>query len=705
MQSQFKQRVLGAALAGALLPPAMAQSADVQEAPTLPTVTVRAAADTGSSLSPSVEHERRRLARIPGGTGIALPQEEGRLTTLRDAIGFQPGVTVQDWFGSFDAPRLSVRGSGIQSHPVSRGVTLLLDGLPLNEADGSFISSLIEPRNAAQISIRRGANARSPGNEALGGEMDFQSLTGRDERGRVRLETGSFGQKAWQAAAGAAGEQFDGRISVGGDRYDGFRHHTDGERDSVQANLGYRGENGFENRTYFAWTDLAYRIAGGLPMSRAYGDPSQIMGDGSTPQDRLSNLYQRNPHRNARQTRLANRSLWGNEALHHELGLWWQNADVEEQDPVRAALWEGDTTGVQWQTSGAPNETLRWRLAAAWSGSDIDRDFHAISPQTGALLQRFGSFDLNARNAHLSAGVDIELASGWTLVGDLKWNRVERDIKSRSTTAALDRQWSYATPKLGIVWKPAANLRTYANLSRSHEAPTFNDLVATSVSMTNPAQASASLVPLDVQRATTVEVGAEGSLGTGAEATRWQVSLYRSTVDDELIRTTDASGVTVGTYNYAGGTRHQGVEAGIDGGFRLAGAAFEYRASWTWSDYRFRGGQFAGNRIAGIPRHFVNAELLYRTHGWRVGPTLRWQPLDEPVDHANTLGYAQKRYALLGLRAEYRDGPWTAYVQGENLTDKRYASSIVVTDRVTPTQMLLFPGSGRSVSAGLSYTF
>lgn len=701
MQPQF---IISAALASALLP-ATAQSADQQEPTTLSTVTVSAAADAGASLSPSADQERRRLAHIPGGTSIALPQEEGKLATLRDALGYQPGVALQDWSGSFEASRLSIRGSGIQSHPVTRGVTMLQDGLPLNEADGSYVSSVLEPRNAAQISIRRGANARSPGNEALGGEMDFQSLTGRDERGRVRLEAGSFGQKAWQAATGVAGEQFDGRVSVSGDRYDGFRHHSDGERNSVHANLGYRGENGFENRTYFAWTDLAYRIAGGLPMSRAYDDPSQIIGDGGTPQDRVGNLYQRNPHRNVQQARLANRTQWGDDALRHELGLWWQYSDVQEQNVVRASPWESNTTGVQWQTSGAPNETLRWRLAAAWSGSDIGRDFYATSPQTGALLQRFGTFDLNARNAHLATGVDIELATNWTLVGDLKWNRVERDIKSRSTATALDREWRYATPKLGVVWKPAANLRAYANLSRSHEAPTFDDLVVTSVSMTNPAQASASLVPLDVQRATTVEVGAEGSLNASADTTRWQISLYRSEVNNELIKTTDASGVTVGTYNYTGGTRHQGVEAGIDGGLRLAGAAFEYRASWTWSDYRFRGGEFAGKRIAGIPRHFVNAELLYRRNGWRIGPTLRWQPLDEPVDHANTSGYAQKRYALLGLRTEYRHGPWTAYLQSENLTDKHYASSFTVTNRVTPTQMLIFPGSGRSVSTGLSYTF
>ena len=58
---------------------------------------------------------------------------------------------------------------------------LLQDGLPLNEADGSFIIGLIEPRNAALVNARRGANATSPGATMLGGELDFVSMTGADE--------------------------------------------------------------------------------------------------------------------------------------------------------------------------------------------------------------------------------------------------------------------------------------------------------------------------------------------------------------------------------------------------------------------------------------------------------------------------------------------------------------------------------------------
>ena len=134
------------------------------------------------------------------------------------------------------------------------------------------------------------------------------------------------------------------------------------------------------------------------------------------------------------------------------------------------------------------------------------------------------------------------------------------------------------------------------------------------------------------------------------------------------------------------------------------GGAFDWRAAWTWSDYRFRGGPLAGKRIAGAPRHFIQAELLWRAGGWRAGPTLLWQPLNEYVDHANTPGYAQRRYALLGLRAEYRRGPWRVQVRGENLTGRRYVSTFVVADRANPN-INLFPGSGRSVTVSVSREF
>ncbi|HNQ09448.1 MAG TPA: Plug domain-containing protein, partial [Giesbergeria sp.] len=172
------------ATAGVVLMSALAAQAQTQNAASLPSVTVQSSRSSAEMPArKTVEQEREQLAQVPGGTNLAEPQKEARLATLRDALDYQPGIVLQDFFGGTDQPRLGIRGSGIQSNPVNRGVLLLQDGLPLNEADGSFIIGLVEPRNAAYISARRGANATTPGATTLGGELDFVSLTGADERG------------------------------------------------------------------------------------------------------------------------------------------------------------------------------------------------------------------------------------------------------------------------------------------------------------------------------------------------------------------------------------------------------------------------------------------------------------------------------------------------------------------------------------------
>jgi hypothetical protein len=71
-----------------------------------------------SVLQADLRQEKARLDAVPGGTNLILPQHEVRLVTLRDALDYQPGLVVQDFFGGIDQPRLNIRGSGIQSNPV-----------------------------------------------------------------------------------------------------------------------------------------------------------------------------------------------------------------------------------------------------------------------------------------------------------------------------------------------------------------------------------------------------------------------------------------------------------------------------------------------------------------------------------------------------------------------------------------------------------
>lgn len=676
-------------------------SAQAQEPTQLPEINVFAADNLPFSLQPSLKREQKRLDRVAGGTNLAQPQEETRLTGLNDALGFQPGIVIQDFFGGGVQPRLNLRGSGIQSNPVNRGVLLLQDGLPLNEADGSFVIGVLEPRNSSLISVRRGANATTPGATTLGGELDFQSLTGVDENGRIRIEGGSFGSHSWQAALGGENGQIDGRVNITGNRADGYRSHSDSERDSLQANVGFLAGD-FENRSYLSLTDLNFEIPFVVPKDRIKNNPTGVMGDGASPFDGLLNVRNRKPYRETEQRRFANRTNWGDEHLGHEFGVYLQGTKDTFNNPLSSSFTDSDTIGAQWQIAGQAAATVDWRMGLAWSRSNMDRTLNAVSPENGQNLQRFADFDLMAENQNLLAGMDWQFADDWLLTGDLKWAKATRDARERLNDSTLDQSWSYFTPKLGLIWTPASNLRLYANISRSQEAPTYWEIISSSVAPNNPAMASSELVNLNVQRATTFEIGGQGQI---SDALNWDLSIYHSRVEDELISTTDPLGISVGTYNYAGNTRHQGLEAGINGTLPLASANVDYRAAWTYNNFRFVDGEYDDNHIAGIPSHLINAEALYRIGSLRFGPNVRWMPSDTSIDHANTKESEQEAYALLGFKVDYQVGDWRGYLQGDNLTDKRYASSYVIRNKSAPQQPSFLPGNGRSVSTGITYQF
>lgn len=655
-----------------------------------------------------ITQERDRLRNVAGGSNLIELDPVGRRASLRDALDYQPGIIVQDFFGGLDQPRLNIRGSGIQSNPVSRGVQLLQDGLPLNEADGSFVIGLIELRNAAFISARRGANAVTPAATTLGGEIDLHSQTGADAGGQWHAEAGSFGRHAGYVAYGQSEAAHDWRASVSADAYQGYRHHSDGRRRSFQYNFGWHPGDQFRNRTWLSWTELFFHIPSVVPKQRVYSDPRGVLGDQATPQDRLLNVYRRDPRRATRQWRIANRTEWSNGAKQQTLGLWWQTVDDLFNNTTVHNVSDGATGGLQYDWLH-PREHWDYRLAAAYTGGEITRDFYANNPLNGTRLQRFGHYSLQASSLDLMASVEWRPAISWQLQAGTRWSQVQRDARDRSTGIRLNQDYAHGSPRLGVIWQRNAQWRLFGNLSRSQEVPSWWEIVNAEVSPAQPARARSFLQRLRVQRADTLELGGDGLLEGAKSTTRWSLALYRSRVTDELMAMVDAYGNRVGTYNYSAGTRHQGVEAGLSGQVDASpGHLLSYRLAWTYSDFRFLGGAYSGNQIAGVPRQLISAEVMWSgASGWRAGPSLRWLPQGTPTDHANTRAVYQDAYALLGFRLEYAPGdrPWSWFLMGDNLTDRRYASSYSIRHQATAAQPGFLPGLGRNASVGFSWRF
>src|SRR3546814_6602342 len=76
------------------------------------------------------------IERTPGAVEV-IPDTAFKNTPvqhIKDILGFAPGVITQPRMG--DDARISVRGSGLSRAYGARGISLLLDGVPMNTEVG-----------------------------------------------------------------------------------------------------------------------------------------------------------------------------------------------------------------------------------------------------------------------------------------------------------------------------------------------------------------------------------------------------------------------------------------------------------------------------------------------------------------------------------------------------------------------------------------
>ena len=219
--------------------------------------------------------------------------------------------------------------------------------------------------------------------------------------------------------------------------------------------------------------------------------------------------------------------------------------------------------------------------------------------------------------------------------------------------------------------------------------------------------------PLQAQHAWTIEIGTRGKISR----IQWELSFYRSWLRNELLELNDRFGNDIGTTNVQRSI-HQGIEASLEVELlddiliakqgNREGDRLSLDQSYTLNDFHFnRDPVYGDNRIAGIPIHVYQVQLLYEMpSGFYAGPNLQCNFSRYPVDQANSL-FADS-YALLGFRVGFRrTNAFSVFIDCKNLTNERYASSIdVIADARTETNPEIFhPGDGRSFYGGVSWSW
>lgn len=703
MESTFPKPIcvcVAAALASLLIAnQAIADQHDIE----LKQITVTDKFLPSSITQPGIEIAEESLNKIAGGVEIVDLEKirEGRVSNFRDTLGMATGVFAQSRFGA-EETKLSIRGSGLQRNFHGLGLKLMQDGIPTNLADGSYDFVAIEPLATNYIEIYRGANALQFGSSNLGGAIDFISQTGYTApKFEVRAEIGSFGYQRLGLSGGGVVGDLDYFISTTLSNTDSFRDHADQSAERTNINVGYRFNENAETRFYMGYVNNNSELPSTLTKGELEDNPKK---SNIKPSDGIN-------RRNIDLWRFANKTTFQLDNNKLELGAFYVKKTLFHPIiDLNFLLGFGvppafvPTVGVIDQHSDDYGITARLThdgeifslknqfivgISPTYGVND-DKRFRNNQGQRGAMTNHF---DQAATNFEAYAESRLWVTPETQVIAGLQYTHSKRESKDKFIEPdhgdeSFSGTYNQVSPKLGVLYQLQPQVQLFANVSRSFEPPSFGDL-----------SGGFNTNILKAQKGTTFEIGTRGN----SENIDWDVALYHSLLKNELLQ---VSPFSTGTTINAEKSTHTGLEMGMTARLPFN---LEWRHSLLLQEFRLNNdATFSNVRIPGVPRSLLRAELLYRgnqfLNGFYFGPTLEVSPQRYAVDFKETL-YADS-YTLLGLKAGQKiDDHWSWFVEGRNLTNKKYAAANNIVQDATGDPSQFLPGDGRSAYAGVTWRY
>lgn len=674
--------VLTALISAGLAGPAFAaESAKVSK---MPEVVVTGQADKSSTVTPSAETAKKEIQKTPGGVYLVKKGdiEKGRSSTPQDLLGWVPGLHIQQRDTASLESRISIRGSGLQRTFHLRGINLLQDGIPINQADGGGDAQRIEPLATEYTEVYRGGNGLRYGSTTLGGAINFVSPTGYTADAlQGRVEFGSFGYIRSQLSSGQVMGPLDYYLSATQFKQDGFRDHTDQDNYSLFTNVGYKLTDIVETRAYLTFIEAKSKLGGGLTKAQLNTNPEQ---------GNVTSINQ-NRKRDFEYLRVASKTTFTND--HHKVDLTGSWSSYDLFHPISPVIyqdyddWSGDLRYTNDQEQFGRKNDLVLGFGATLGYVDDDR-YNNVG---GEPLGRAGEFENTATNLNLYGEDKFYVLDKLALVGGLQLIHSVRDVEDLFFTNGDDSgrtEYQSVNPKAGLLYDLTETIQAFLGYNKSFEPPSFSEL----------ANSAGDYLPNKGQVSNTVEGGTRGT----HDRFGWDATYYHSWLDNELLTINTPTGTTLGTINAPSETIHRGIELGANVDV-LEGV--NLKVLYNWSDFYFNGDPtFGDNRLPSLPEHFFKAEILYEhANGIYVGPNLEATFEKYPIDMANT--FFADRYTIWGLKAGFRSkkGP-SFFFEAKNLSDEIYAASTgIVANAGGLDQAQFNPGTGRSYFGGVEW--
>lgn len=641
------------------------------------------------------------IARIDATT----LREGQRQVNLSEALQRVPGFTALDRNNYAQDLQIQTRGFGARSTFGIRGVRLIVDGIPSSGADGQGQAASFPLSSLDRIEVLRGPLALRHGS-APGGVVIGSSEAPLDDGVGIDLWAGDDGsRRANMQVDGLSRDlRFRWRAQAGTFATDGVRPQSAARRHHANA-LG-EWQLGERDRLRLVFNGLHQ------PLSEdPLGLTATVFANSPQSTDPAARRFDTRKTVDDRQfgatwTRtLASRGTTG-------VSAYRSDRRVEQflALPPAAQTAPGSaggvidlqrvSDGVEWHyVLGGP----RGHVALSLEAARLDEVRRGYENFVGAQVGVRGRLrrDEHNRVDSLDAAVvgSLDLAHGLDLLGGVRAARQRIDSHDRFLANGDDsgaRRDGRVAWSLGVEWGYSVPGTLYAHVGEHAETPTLNELAYR-------ADGSAGLNrALDASRARSIEAGWRWR----GERGEFSVAAYRIDSRDEIVPALNRGGRA--SFANAGATRRDGIEVGVSAWFSKH---WQASVAASWVDARFEDdfsfvvqGETrrvtAGNRMPGIPRADLFAELVWRAPDGRWSTALEARAVGRiAVDDRNTddvPGHARFAWRVSGTLG----GGWRAFLRVDNLFDRAHAGSVIVNEA---NGRFFEPAAGRSLTLGIGW--
>jgi iron complex outermembrane receptor protein len=607
--------------------------------------------------------------------------------SLDEALGQVAGIQVDNRLNFAVGERLSVRGIGARSAFGTRGVRVIVDGIPATLADGQSELSNIDMGSLGVAEAIRGPASALYGN-ASAGVISLRTLPPPSVpfAPTARFMSGSDGLSRVQLGVG--GIKGRGTYVINADRLDyrGYREYS-------------RARNAHVNAVgTWDWSRVSLKLVANAVQYNAQNPGS--LSDSLIAVDRrqaYSNnlLHETGERGRQNQFGVSARVLAGPGQL--ELSGYGLSRSIN--NPIPPSI-----IGIHRAASGARatytvNEGSAARGVTALVGAETDllrddrRNWANVNGTAGAI-------ELDQRERVTSASPFIQLSAVLgraTVLGGARYDRFrfaadDYLINPENPDDSGIRTMSSASPTIGVSYALLPAVSLYANVATAFQTPTTTELT------NRPSGAGGFNPELQPERTHSHEAGVRGR----TSLLSYDFALYDMRIDDELIPFQVESAPDRQFYRNAGTARHRGVDADLTA---LLAPSIRMRASYSFTNARFvtyavpTGStltSYATNRVPGVAPNIASLSM-------QLGdPALRFVSVEEryrsniPVDDGNT-SFAPASI-VTNLRGILAVGHVSVFAGIDNLLDEMYDTSVSVN---AFGGRYFDPAAGRSFYAGV----